>query len=128
MSRNSTDKIFKESWRGASANGLAPSLRRLFWEYDFDLLSWERDAQFITKRILTHGGLRDWNWLRGRLGDAALREWILENNGAEMDKRRLRYWELILGLPTEQVNRWVTAQAGSIWERRNKGLDQGSAA
>lgn len=128
MSTNSTDKIVKESWRGASPNGLAPELRRLFWEYDFDALSGERDAQFIAKRILTHGGLRDWDWLRNRVGDAFLREWILENNGAGMDKRRLRYWELILNLPTEQVNQWVTAQADSIWGRRNKGLDQGSAA
>ncbi|MCA1849978.1 MAG: hypothetical protein LC672_02710, partial [Acidobacteria bacterium] len=54
---SSTDEIVKEGSQGISTTGLASELRRLFWEYDFDALSWERDNHFITKRILTHGGL-----------------------------------------------------------------------
>lgn len=128
MSTSSTNKIVKEGSQGTSANDLTPELRRLFWEYDFDALSWERDGHFIIKRILTHGGLRDWLWLRGRVGDAALREWILGNNGAGMDKRRLRYWELILDLPGDEVSRWVAAQASSIWGTRGRRLQQDSTA
>ncbi|OLE51632.1 MAG: hypothetical protein AUG51_22015 [Acidobacteria bacterium 13_1_20CM_3_53_8] len=128
MSTGSTNKVVEEGSQAASANGLAPELRRLFWEYDFDSLSWERDGHFITKRILTHGGLRAWDWLRDRIGDAALRQWILDNNGAGMDKRRLRYWELILELPSDEINQWVAAQSGSIWGKRSERLDQGSAA
>ncbi len=128
MSTGSNNQAVEERSQVAPTNGLAPQLRRLFWEYDFESLSWERDGHFITKRILTHGGLRSWDWLRGRVGDASLREWILDNNGAGMDKRRLRYWELILELPGDEVNRWVAAQAGSIWGRRGHSLEQGSAA
>ncbi len=118
MSTSSTEKITQEGSLVTATNGLAPELRRFFWEYDFNALSWERDGQFIIKRILTHGGLWAWNWLRNRIGDAALRAWILDNKGAGMDRRRLRYWELILDLPTDDVNRWVNAQSGSIWGRR----------
>lgn len=128
MSTSSTNKIIKEGSQGTSTNGLTPELRRLFWEYDFDTLSWERDGHFITKRILTHGGLQDWDWLRDQIGDNALRKWILGNNGAGMDKRRLRYWELILDLPYDEVSRWIAAQANSICGRRGRRLDQDSMA
>lgn len=127
MSTSSSNKIVEERSQVTSANGLAPELRKLFWEYDFDSLSWERNSHFIIKRILTHGELRAWDWLRDQIGEAALRQWILDSKGAGMDKRRLRYWELILDLPGDEVNRWVAAQASSIWGRRSKRLDHESA-
>jgi hypothetical protein len=127
MSTNPANKIVEEGSQVTLTNGLAPELKSLFWEYDFQSLSWERDGHFITKRILTHGGLWAWDWLRDQIGDAALREWLLNNNGAGMEPRRLRYWELILDLPDQEVNRWVSLQTNTPWGKRRHQL-QGSAA
>jgi hypothetical protein len=114
-------------WASLNGRDLPIELKALFWEYDFESLSWKRDSHFITKRVLTHGGLWAWDWLRDRIGDAGLRDWILENNGVGMEPRRLRYWELILDLPAEEVNRWIALQSNSSWGRRRQQL-QGSAA
>jgi hypothetical protein len=114
-------------WSSLNGHDLPVELKPLFWEYDFESLSWKRDNHFITKRILTHGGLWAWDWLRDRIGDVNLRDWILENNGVGMEPRRLRYWELVLDLPTEEVNRWIALEANSTWGRRRQQL-QGSAA
>ena len=49
-------------------------LRRFFWDYDFGALSWERDRDFITGRILTHGNWEAVTWLRSVAGDQGLRQ------------------------------------------------------
>jgi Protein of unknown function, DUF488 len=44
--------------RGTKTPAKLPRLLRMFfWDYNFESLSWERDRDFITGRILTHG-----NW------------------------------------------------------------------
>ncbi len=112
--------IRPESSRAKTKRDLPDELQPLFWEYDFESLSWERDNHFITKRVLTHGGQQASDWLRERIGDESLKAWILDNNGAGMEPRRLRYWQLILDLPEEEVTRWIESQFETVWARRGK--------
>ena len=93
---------------------LPATLRALFWDYDFTALSWENDRDLIMARVLTAG---DWDavtWLRSRVGDRALREWIERHRGGGLSPQRLRFWELILGLPHCQVNAWLVAEGRQI--------------
>ncbi len=97
---------------------LPQALRPLFWEYDFARLSWKADADLITSKILTVG---DWDsicWLRRRLSNSALRDWIERRRGAGLSARQLRFWELMLGLPRRQVNAWLADPARRLWEGR----------
>jgi Family of unknown function (DUF6922) len=104
--------------QSAHSPRLPAVLRLLFWDYDFAALSWGNDHDLIMARILTSG---DWNavtWLRSRVGDRVLREWIERHHGGGMSPQRLRFWQLILGLPHRQVSAWLAAEGRQIWDRR----------
>ena len=93
-------------------------LRELFWEYNFDNLTWEDDRELIIKRILISGNWNAVTWLRSRAGDQSLREWIIQHQGDGLNPQKLRFWELILGLPHRQVNTWLANERRKVWGKR----------
>lgn len=97
---------------------LPESLRRLFWDYDFSRLSWDGDRDLVTARVLAAGSWRDIGWLRSRLGDETLAAWITARRGRGLSPQQLRFWELILGLPTADVDAWLEARRSDPWDRR----------
>lgn len=99
---------------------LPRSLRPFFWDYDFARLSWKADRDLIIGRILAVGNWDSLRWLRRRLPDAALREWLQRRRGAGLSNRQLRFWELILELPRREVNAWLAQPGRKIWEGRNR--------
>jgi hypothetical protein len=104
--------------RATSIRELPDMLRPFFWDYDFDTLSWGDDRELIIARVLTSG---DWDavtWLRSRAGDHSLREWIERHQGGGLSPQKLRFWELILGLPHRQVSVWLSTERRKIWEKR----------
>ena len=97
---------------------LPQQLRSLFWDYAFSQLSLAQDRDLIIRRILTHGSWDAVRWLRKRLGDRELRDWLIAHRGRGLTARQLRFWGLLYSLPARQVNQWVkTAQTG-VWEKR----------
>jgi hypothetical protein len=102
----------------AHSSEFPPPLRPLFWDYDFEELRWEDDRDLIITRVLTLGGWNAVSWLRSRIGDSALREFLQRLNGGGLSPQRLRFWELILELPHRQVNTWLEAEERKIWENR----------
>jgi hypothetical protein len=105
-------------YRAATSEPLPESLRGLFWEYDFDDLSWEEDRDLIFRRVLAEGPWETVQWLRCRAGDSAMREWIRERRGRALSRKQLRFWQLILGLPEAEVDAWLEAREQDPWERR----------
>lgn len=97
---------------------LPESFRPLFWEYDFHSLSWENDMDLVLARILQNGRWEDIKTLRSRIGDGVLRSWIIGRKGRPLSPPRLRFWELILELPSGQVDRWLSAKARKVWDGR----------
>lgn len=97
---------------------LPEALSGLFWEYDFDDLSWEEDRDLIFRRVLAAGSWDSVQWLRRRAGDAAVRDWLREHRGRSLSRRQLRFWQLILDLPAEEVDRWLEARGPDPWELR----------
>ena len=94
--------------------GLGP----LFWDYDFGRLRWLRDRDLVTRRLLESGGLREFCWLRRRLGDRELRDWLIQHEGAGLSPQRLRFMELILGLPHKRVTSWLQSDSRKVWDKR----------
>jgi hypothetical protein len=99
-------------------SGLPEQLRPYFWDYTFSRLSITKDKDLVIRRILSNGSWEAVRWLRKKLGDQELREWLLVHHGRGLTARQLRFWGLLYDLPTRQVNQWVkTAQAG-VWGKR----------
>lgn len=93
-------------------------LGNLFWEHDFADLDRREDHDLIVGRILTRGSWDAVSWLRREEGEEAIRRWIERTRGRALDRRRLRYWQLVLELPGDEVDAWLTAREPDIWGRR----------
>ncbi len=86
---------------------LPEHLRPLFWDYDFNQLRWPESRDLVIARILQNGGDDALRWLRTEIGDGELGDWIRRTRGRGLDAARLRFWQLILGLPADEVDRWI---------------------
>jgi len=99
-------------------------LRPFFWEYRLAELSWSRDRDFITSRILQAGDWPAITWLRGRLGDDMLRTWLMAGAARGLDRRRRNFWNLVLDIRSAHQVRTavgvVRPPADTIWERRTR--------
>lgn len=96
-----------------------PVVQSLFWEYEPEALDWNADRDLVVRRVLTEGSWEAIVWLRGRLGDGFLRRWIEARSGDALSPRQLRFWELVLDLPSDRVDEWVDARRASVWENRS---------
>ncbi len=83
---------------------LPEMLRPLFWDCDFDQVSWRDHRDYVVRRVLSAGTWDAVCWLRAGLGDVALRQWIEQHEGRGLSSRQLRFWEVVLDLPPELVN------------------------
>ena len=97
---------------------LPESLQILFWDYNFEALSWSSDRDLIIRRILQAGSWEAVQWLRTTAGDDNLRTWLEVHAGGRLTPRQLRFWELILDLRREQVDTWIVAVANNPWSTR----------
>ena len=93
-------------------------LRPLFWDHDAGRLRWDRDLELILGRVLSEGGWRHARRLRTRLGDEAIRDWIVSHEARGLSPSRIRFWELLLKLPTKSTDAWVRTARRSSWHRR----------
>lgn len=99
-------------------DSLPDFLKVFFWDCDFAALSLNERRDFIIRRLLQAGSWDALLWLRAEIGDAELRRWIEQRHGGGLSPRQLRFWQVILGLPRQNVNRWVRANVSHPWERR----------
>lgn len=97
---------------------LPPHVRPFFWDGQFRDLTLAADADFIIGRLLAEGDWESIKWLRRKVGDRALREWLIRHSGLGLAPQSLRFWELVLGLDRRKVNTWITQQRESPWQRR----------
>ncbi|MDI6755157.1 MAG: hypothetical protein QME78_12285 [Thermodesulfobacteriota bacterium] len=97
---------------------LPRKLQDFFWDYDFKKLSWIKDRDLIISRVLSSGGWDEIIWLRSRMSDCDLSEWIERRKGRGLSSKQLRFWEIILKLSHRKVNAWLEAPERKIWEKR----------
>lgn len=104
-----------------TAANLPVGFRRFFWDHDFDALDWTKNRDLIVARLLAEG---DWSaicWLRNSLSDEGLREWLIQHHGGGLSVRQLRFWQLFLSLPAEEVEVWINGPAARPSRRRRTG-------
>ena len=73
-----------------AANTVCPSCCAAFWDCDFEQLDWDLQRSFIVGRMLAAGTWEAVMWLRGQLGDDALRQWIQDHEGRLLTSQQLR--------------------------------------
>jgi hypothetical protein len=95
-------------------------LRPLFWDYPFGRLRWETDAALVTDRVLARGHYDAIRWLRSKLGDNGLREWIIDRRGRGLSPRDLSFWQLVLRLPKRSVMEWLRDPGRQSWDNRRR--------
>ncbi len=100
------------------SGSLPDFLKPFFWDVDFDSLDWQSDQNFIARRILQSGSWQAVSWLRAAWGDQALRSWLEAQEGSRLTPRQLRFWELVLDLPAQEVEQWVEDARNNPWGRR----------
>jgi hypothetical protein len=93
-------------------------LRQFFWQYDFRKLLWPEDRELVIAHLLARGDWAAICWLRGRMNDPELADWITSHRGRGLTARQLRFWELILGIPRYDVDQWLRQPAHILWEKR----------
>lgn len=102
----------------AAPKPLPKSLKPYFWDYPFSKLSLNTDRDLIIRRVLASGSWDTVLWLRKKIGDESLRTWLIMHQGRGLSPRQLRFWELILDLPKNQVKHWVKAAQETPWGKR----------
>jgi len=96
------------------------SLAELFWDYPGEKLSLENDRDLFIERILASGTWEQVLWLRTRIGDQSLADWIVARQGRGLDARRLRFWQTVLDIPGRLVNTWLARPEQRIWNERTR--------
>ena len=90
----------------------------LFWEYNQKDLSLLEDKELIIKRVLSHGSVEDLRNLRKALGDEEIKAVLMKIKGRGIERRRLRFYQVIFCLPKKEVDSWLKDALRDIWEKR----------
>lgn len=103
---------------GQATVDLPDELKDLFWDHDLERLSWERSRHTIVFRLLEKGGMQAVHWLRRRLSDEEIRDFIVRRRGRGISPRRLRFWSLLVDIPRPDVDEWVETARRNPWHNR----------
>src|SRR5215217_888044 len=103
-----------------SVNSLPPPVRKLFWDVEPRSLRLDRDQDMIIGRVLASGPWETVQWLRSAVGEDAIRQWIEKHDGRGLSPRQLRYWQLMLGIPSRVVDAWLRSDRRHVWDRRDR--------
>jgi hypothetical protein len=91
----------------------------LFWEYDVAELDWDEHRDFVIERVLSHGTWDQICWLREFVSDAQIRRIVEHTRGRNLSAKQLRFWQLVLEVPSGAVDEWLSSQRRQVWDRRS---------
>ncbi|NOT30470.1 MAG: hypothetical protein HOP15_08490 [Planctomycetes bacterium] len=97
---------------------LPESVTRLLWDTDASAVTWEAHRQSVLGRVLAHGDWDALRWLRTTAGDEAIRAWIVATRGRRLSRRQIRFWQLLLDLPEDEVEAWLALPERQVWDDR----------
>ena len=93
---------------------------RLFWDFPARSISLDADRDLVVRRVTAEGGWREMSLLRSRIGDPAIRDVIEKTDARGLSPQRIRFWQLVLGLPARRADAWVRRARQSTWARRTR--------
>lgn len=93
-------------------------LRPLLWDCDPATVTWEHHRDFLVRRVLARGSWEQVRRLRRLAGDDVLREVLQRARGRFLERRQLRFWEIVLDLPRATIEEWLGDDRRRIWDGR----------
>jgi hypothetical protein len=78
-----------------------PHAHHLFWDTPLETFEPAAFPSYTIARALEHGTERDVAWVRGLLGDDAVRD-VLRSD-ARLSRRSANFWALCFGVPRDRV-------------------------
>jgi hypothetical protein len=106
--------------RARSRHPGAGGFERLFWDYAARSIRPDADRELVVRRVTAEGGWHEMSLLRSRVGDEAIREVIERTEARGLSPQRIRFWQLVLGLPPRRADAWVRRARESTWARRTR--------
>jgi len=113
-----SDRVHLPSMTTETPACLPASIVPILWDVDPADVDVEADRAFLIGRVLSAGNLESMRWARRRYGDDAIRDWIVRHEGRQLSGPQIRFWETVIGLPADDVARWLAAPERTIWESR----------
>lgn len=92
--------------------------RELAWDLPAGVSLAAEHQGFVIDRIMARGSLERIRELRRAVGDAALAGRLRATRGRHLDRRRLRFFEILLRLPRDQVDGWLADPRRRLWDGR----------
>lgn len=103
---------------GASNEKIPARMREFFWDAPFERLTWDCHRDFIVGRLLRDGSWESIQWLRRKMSDGEIKEWISHRAGAGLTPRQIHFWQLVLGFPSRRVRAWLQSEGRKVWDER----------
>lgn len=100
---------------------LPADIRRYFWEYDAESLSWPDSRETIIPKLLRDGGERGLDYLLDVMGANELQDWLREHDPRGVPPAQLRRLKRSLSLPSDWVEERIRRYQSSTWGRRTDG-------
>lgn len=89
-------------------------LRPLFWQYNFEDLRLPAALTEVMFHVLSYGGPAHVLWLRRRLRDDGIRDWIRARRGRGLTRAQMVPW-----ISPTTIARWQASDPNSrIWQER----------
>jgi hypothetical protein len=104
--------------RAPSRRSDACGFDRLFWDYPAGSIRPDLEGDQVVRRVAAEGGWLEMSLLRSRIGDQAIRDVIERTEARGLSPQRIRFWQLLLGLPARMADAWVRRERESTWARR----------
>jgi hypothetical protein len=104
--------------RARSRHPEAGGFERLFWDYAARSIRPDADQDLVVRRVTAEGGWHEMSLLRSHIGDQAIRDVIERTEARGLSPQRIRFWQLVLGLPARRADAWVRRARESTWARR----------
>jgi hypothetical protein len=104
LSSRRRTEIAREAGR-ARWGCLPERLRPLFPGYRFEDITLPEQVDLVMLHVLSQGGVEDKRWLVRRLGNDAIRRWIVKHRGR--------------GLTVKQMAPWISERTAGRWQSDN---------
>ena len=81
--------------KNSEKNKIPNRLKPLFWSYEFESLSLEKNKKLIVKQILNYGTIEDWKWLLSMYTEKGVQETISKLYKSELRSGSLKLAQIL---------------------------------
>jgi hypothetical protein len=84
-------------------------IKYLFWDVDTKSIDFEKHCRFIIERVITHGNLSDWNFIKKVYSIQKIKEEVVQIRS--LDKKTLNFLSVIYDIPLKKFRCYTQTQS-----------------